>query len=335
MSCTLVNTKDLVAYSGFRRVAENITPATQGDFTTAIRDEMVAAGWTELSSGSDANGPSYELLSCQSPWFDPLNIPSWYENQLYIQFRNTAAGVITIVCAAWDGAASYMRSDAITNPPMRLRFSGVASNWFVHASPYQLVVWHATTPAQIPFSVDSRQFIGATLNLPRFIQEQGVQNMLFATMADIISVTSGGFFSGANNGRTWSAHNKVSGADQTYNAALGGTRSVQFPMVSGQILTDNYNSGALWRQSSDTIAQDPSVWQPFIQPVYLMYPLATSTSVVTINGFLWDIFLVTRWQSFLAEATILASRWLNLHGHAITTTGTQGAMFLIMDEIGV
>jgi hypothetical protein len=179
VSCTLVNTKDLVAYSGFRRVAENISPANQGALTTAIRNEMVAAGWQELSSGSDANGPSYELLSCQVPWFDPDNTPSWYEQQIYVQFRNTAANNITVITGAWDGAASYMRSDDGFTP-FRIRFSGVTSDWFVHASPYQIIVWHATTPYPIPITLDIRSFIATALNQPKLIQEQGVANKLLS-----------------------------------------------------------------------------------------------------------------------------------------------------------
>lgn len=328
MSCTLVNSKDLVAYSGFRRVAENITPASQGALTTAIRGEMVAAGWTELSSGSDANGPSYELLSCQSPWFDPSDIPSWYENQLHLQFNNTLSGRISVTPSAWDGASTYMTASS----PLILDYRDETADWTVHASPYQLAVWNNITPNS---NIRVRSLIAAALNLPQYVQEQGVRNMLFATQRLMHTDTQE--MTGLNDpGFDWSAHNVVGGSDLSYRSQLGSTHRIQFPLVTSRSLSNNYSASALWNQTLDPTMIAPEDWQPFIQPAYLMYPLDSTTAVVSVNGYLWDCFITTRWASWLAEAIIQSSRWLNVVGKSSgLTSGVQGALFILMDEAGV
>jgi hypothetical protein len=295
---------------------------------------MVAAGWQELSSGSDANGPSYELLSCQVPWFDPDNTPAWYEQQIYVQFRNTAANNITVITGAWDGAASYMRSDSGFTP-FRIRFSGVTSDWFVHASPYQIVVWHATTPGPIAFTVDSRSFIASALNLPKFIQEQGVANMLLSTNG--LTRTSVQELVSAADAETWSAHSLFNGTQTFYLGSPVNDKAVQFLGVTTINRENNYSASALWQQALDSVGQNPAVWQPMILPPYLIYPRESASAIVSINGFLWDMLMTTRWATYLAEMLIdTESRWLNLVGSTIIPTqGAQAGLFILMDEIGV
>lgn len=335
MSCTLINTKDLVAYSGFRRVAENITPATQGELTTAIRDLLVAAGWTLLTTGSDSFGPSYSLLSCQVPWFNPSSIPAWYENQLHLTFRNTVNGTINVFPAAWDGSVAYMQAAN----PVFISFSGVTSDWTIHACPYQLVVWNNVSPRTLGGSQPKRQFIGAALNIPKFGQELGTRNMLFAANSLFNATGQSHLQVEGFNGVHWSAHNLVNGADITWSGTANNEQAMQLLLFTG-LSRDGNRTAALWDQTLDPTMADPEDWQPLIQPAYLCYPLASPSGTLTINGFFWDTLIFNRWADWLAEATILSSRWLNLfRGDNSNLPGSsfpmQGSFLLLMDEVGV
>lgn len=331
MSCTLVNTKDLVAYSGFRRVSANITPATQGDLTTAIRNLMVAAGWQELSSGSDSFGPSYSLLSCQVPWFNSASIPSWYENQLHLTLRNTSNGTILVTPAAWDGAAAYMA--AVT--PIQINFSGIASDWSINACPYQVAVWNNNSPRTIGGNQPKRQLLAAALNIPKFVQELGTRNMLYATNGLFASTGQFPMQAEGFNSQQWSAFNQVGGLDLTWSGSTNNEQAMQFLLFTG-LSRDNNFPAALWKQTDDPTMADRTLWQPLIQSPYVIHPLASASGDLTVNGFFWDVFVLTRFADWLEEATILGSRWVNLfRGDPSVPNTIQGAFFILMDEVGV
>jgi hypothetical protein len=315
------NIFDLVALTG-QRDYRTVTSTTRQTVTDAVRDSLLAGGWTQLSSHVDTFGTGYTMRSQRVPWYEVGNEPTWYVgNKLRLRLDNNNSSVILITPSMDLNGVSELASSISYS----LAFASVTT-LHILSNPFQLVYWDNTNKTASTATQNTSLIVSA-VNLPRFVQEkEGVIHCAIASnrirgSSFLSSETSAGF--------EWSAYKTYFGTSTTWAGQTQTARRFQFlALVGGHAPNDNDSGKYIWSRSLDPTMVDETKWQPFLQPPYTIWPLqGFNVGPPTINGWLWDCIIVGRNYDAATVISSLQLREWRCFSHRPTQINNAASLF--------
>lgn len=311
---------DITAFSGQRKFTKldaghNIAQLKSHWITT-----LVAGGWEQI--GIDT------VRSQQSPWYNVENVPNWYlGNRAVVIFDDTVGGQLRVrVGADYAGTTEHL----MTTQFFRTDIADVtAFDRYTLASPYQLVTWTSRDPNTAANVDRLGDMVISAINIPKAVfQRQQVVHCIYGT-------------------------NRLRGFTQGLGVALGtGTDYIcyrtrndtgSFTQLGkqGRFITPTGGRSPrvvagrrVWNRALDPTMIDSTKWSAFFTPTYIAYPLPTTTTL-TINGFLWDSFIITEGFSYQAVIEKIGRQWHRYAGTQDLLFLPDGTLFFCTTEIGI
>ena len=286
---------DLVGFSG-NRAFDTIAAASvdRDAIVEKIVDTLTSVGWTKLSGPTPVTfGNEYELYSAQSPWYDDTNVPAWYiGGRAYMKIIHPNGTNIALQFGEYYNSTP---TDVMSLSNFSLSPNAYTSgpyNFYILGNPYECWVWSSDTgsPGNDNF------YIGA-LNVPKPIlqKEKVISSILGTKFRGSTSILQG------SNTSFLGFRTKDQGATQSYT--FNSSSSIAgFICVRGGGSGSPYQNGRIWTPENDPQMDDPEIWRYFGYPSQVDYPIGSSGSDYTFNGFMWDSFCASK--NYLRNSTI-------------------------------
>lgn len=318
---------DIVAFSGHRDFTTLVSGFTRAELTTAFVDSLTSVGWEILSGPTvQSFGNGYFFRSQQSPWYDHDNVPAWYVgNKIVLELNNqeSSTQIRFRVGVDYNGSTEHFMTSTLR---FELTLSQITSNDFhILSNPYQMVYWSENVAGSGSGSQDGnaqlRSFIVSAINLPKaMLQLNKIVHCVIATTR----VRGWNECLGGNaNGRDYVCYRTKDDSGSFTEASLGND-GLRFLCPSSGHSVRSRIGRRIWNRSLDISMTDETQWSGFFSPPYSLFELP-GNSTPTINGFLWDCFVIS--EGFHLNTTIEQTErnWTVFGGRNLTGGGSTGA----------
>ena len=318
---------DIVAFSGQRAYAEHPANGSRQEMVDAIVDTCTLAGWEVTATTSQTNGTGYTIRSQQSPWYNIDKIPAWYiGNKIIVEIDMTQASSIRVRVGADYGGTTVHKmsageffsiSDALSLPYAR----------FILANPYQLITWLDRDPTGIGNPHTFGDLLISALNNPKnMLQKNKIIHNIIATPR-------------LRAGNTDIVGGSVIGSEYVCYRTRDTAGSYSFLQTGFNVMTpvggraNRQREGRrIWNRGLDPTMSDVNNGSPFFVPPYVLGRLPGS-STTTVNGFLWDSFVITEGFSVNAKIDKSERRWGRFCGSSLIEVNNVGStLFFNTDE---
>lgn len=315
---SIIYDPDLVAFSGLRDV-RNFVGASVDTLINQIAASKLAAGWTQLDTGTSSGHPFFQMLSQQSPWVAGGATPGDYSGKVKAYIHAIDATYCRIRGSSADDSLIQTPADA----EIALQKDAV-NPYRIISCPYQSVYYTPGVIDTLP-----RAGIISAPHTPSFLQLGfGLRECIVSMRANVLrrNLYGGGtdpaFLAIKDNAGTFAW---TSGSDDN------GRPQFEVPFAGGMV---KQNAVRVANMIDDPTFLNPAVWYPLYSPAMMMWSRnGGGVGPEAIKCWPWDSLILSQWfpDSYMLITADGHTFVPFTHLNDLTQNGVPGTWFICTD----